>query len=140
MARIGGLIARHGGAALIVDYGSWGTQGDTFQAMRGHAYADPLADPGAADLTAHVDFAALARAAGCATDFTTQGALLAALGIGARADRLAHGLSGDALRQHLDAADRLTNPARMGDLFKVLALFPAGGHAPGFPDAAAHHL
>lgn len=140
MARIGGLIARHGGAGLIADYGAWGSRGDTFQAMRGHARADPLADPGKADLTAHVDFAALAAAAGCATAFTTQGALLTALGIGARADRLARGLSGDALRQHRDAADRLTNPARMGDLFKVLALLPAGHPAPGFPDAAAHHL
>jgi SAM-dependent MidA family methyltransferase len=141
MARIGGLIARHGGAGLIVDYGAWGTQGDTFQALRGHAFADPLADPGRADLTAHVDFAALAAAAaGCATAFTTQGALLSALGIGARSERLARGLTGEALRQHRDAADRLTNPARMGDLFKAMALCPEGHHPPGFPDAAAHHL
>jgi SAM-dependent MidA family methyltransferase len=107
--------------------------------MRGHGHADPLEDPGRSDLTAHVDFAALAAGAGCATAFTTQGMLLKALGIGARTERLARELEGDALLHHRDAADRLTNPARMGDLFKALALLPAGLQAPGFPDAAAHH-
>ncbi len=56
-------IARHGGAALIVDYGAWGGIGDTLQAVKDHQPADPLAEPGQADLTAHVDFAALAAAA-----------------------------------------------------------------------------
>jgi SAM-dependent MidA family methyltransferase len=62
---IGARLAASGGAALIVDYGYLQAPpegGDTFQALRGHAYADPLAAPGEADLTAHVDFAALARA------------------------------------------------------------------------------
>src|SRR5690606_17113729 len=60
---IAGRIAAHGGAAIIVDYGGWNGYGDTFQALRAHAPEDPLAHPGEADLTAHVDFAPLAAAA-----------------------------------------------------------------------------
>ena len=59
---IGQRIETHGGAALIVDYGDWRSLGDTLQALRGHAPVDPLDAPGTADLTAHVDFEALARA------------------------------------------------------------------------------
>lgn len=134
-------IAAQGGAALIVDYGGWRSLGDTFQAMRGHAFADPFAEPGQADLTAHVDFAALAEtalAARCAWAFTTQGRLLAALGIAARAQRLAQGLTGEALRSHVAATRRLTDPAEMGALFKALALFPPDLPPPaGFADADA---
>ena len=55
-------IAQHGGAALIIDYGHAATAfGDTLQAVRQHKFVDPLTDPGAADLTTQVDFAALAR-------------------------------------------------------------------------------
>jgi NADH dehydrogenase [ubiquinone] 1 alpha subcomplex assembly factor 7 len=124
-ATIGRHIAQHGGAALIVDYGGWQSRGDTFQALRQHAYADPLSDPGLADLTAHVDFAALAAAAQPArATFTTQGAFLAALGIDARAAALADRLQGDALISHHKALHRLTAPDQMGQLFKVLALSP----------------
>ena len=52
-----------GGAALFVDYGHWRSRGDTLQALRDHAPEDPLATPGDADLTAHVDFEAIAEAA-----------------------------------------------------------------------------
>jgi NADH dehydrogenase [ubiquinone] 1 alpha subcomplex assembly factor 7 len=134
MAHIGGLIARHGGAGLVVDYGGWGTAGDTFQAMQAHAFVDPLAAPGAADLTAHVDFAALAQASATAHAYTTQGALLTALGIQARSARLAGGLAGAALEAHLAATHRLTHPDEMGQLFKVLALYPHGTTPPpGMP-------
>ena len=61
MGEVGRRIAAHGGAALLVDYGGWHLTGDSFQAVRRHAYADPLEAPGEADLTAHVDFEALAR-------------------------------------------------------------------------------
>ena len=55
-------LARDGGAALLIDYGYWGpAAGDTLQAVRRNAFADPLAEPGEADLTAHVDFAAPRR-------------------------------------------------------------------------------
>lgn len=134
MAEIATRIARCGGLALVVDYGGWTSRGDTFQALRGHAFADPLAAPGEADLTAHVDFEALALAASpAATRYTTQGALLARLGIAPRADRLAAGLSGPALAAHRAAARRLTDPQEMGELFKVLAVFPpAAPPPPGF--------
>ena len=64
MHAIAERLAREGGAALVIDYGYEGPAfGDTLQAVRRHEYADPLAAPGEADLTAHVDFAALATAA-----------------------------------------------------------------------------
>jgi NADH dehydrogenase [ubiquinone] 1 alpha subcomplex assembly factor 7 len=130
MAHVGTRIAEHGGAALIVDYGGWGTAGDTFQAMQGHAFVDPLAAPGMADLTAHVDFAALAAASPTAHGYTTQGTLLATLGIQARSDRLASHLQGKALLSHLAATRRLTHADEMGQLFKVLALYPHGAAPP----------
>jgi NADH dehydrogenase [ubiquinone] 1 alpha subcomplex assembly factor 7 len=134
MAHIGGLIATHGGAALIVDYGGWGTAGDTFQAVQAHAFVDPLAAPGMADLTSHVDFAALAAASPTAHAYTTQGALLASLGIQARSARLATRLTGAARDAHVQATRRLTHPDEMGQLFKALALYPHGATPPpGMP-------
>ncbi|MGR3323530.1 MAG: class I SAM-dependent methyltransferase [Pseudooceanicola sp.] len=122
---IGARIAAHGGAALIFDYGDWHSLGDTFQALRGHAAADPLADPGAADLTVHVDFEALAQATPSAHSLLTpQGVFLERLGITARAERLAAGLSGEALSAHVAAHRRLTHPAEMGPLFKTIAFYP----------------
>ncbi|NGM44920.1 class I SAM-dependent methyltransferase [Rhodobacter sp. SGA-6-6] len=134
MAGLAARIAGHGGLALVVDYGGWRSRGDTFQALRAHAFADPLEAPGEADLTAHVDFEALALAAApAATRYTTQGALLSALGLAARADRLAAGLDGQALTAHRAAERRLTDPEEMGELFKALAVFPpAAPPPPGF--------
>lgn len=130
-AHIGGMIAARGGAALIVDYGGWMSRGDTFQAVRAHGHANPMAAPGEADLTAHVDFAALGAAARPATHvFTTQGTFLARLGIGQRTAALATQLAGDARQSHLAAYHRLTDPAEMGSVFKVLALYPAGTAPP----------
>ena len=61
---LGRRIARDGGAALVIDYGhAESAVGDTLQAVGQHAYADPLSAPGNIDLTAHVDFQALAQAA-----------------------------------------------------------------------------
>ena len=62
--RIAGRIAQAGGAALIIDYGYEENGGATLQALRHQAQADPLEHPGEADLTAHVDFTAVARSAG----------------------------------------------------------------------------
>lgn len=131
-AALGQRIAAHGGAALVIDYGGWRSLGDTFQALRGHAPADPLAEPGAADLTAHVDFEALAQAAapGAHARLTPQGVFLERLGIAARARTLALGLSGAAHDSHIAAYRRLTAPDEMGRLFKVLALHPPGASAP----------
>ncbi len=128
---IGARIAEHGGAALIIDYGDWRSLGDTFQALRGHAFADPLADPGQADLTAHVDFEALALAATCAhSRLTPQGVFLQRLGIAQRAEILGRALSGAAHDNHMAAYHRLTDPIEMGRLFKVLALYPASAAPP----------
>ncbi len=121
-------IATHGGAALVIDYGDWRSLGDTLQALRAHAPTDPLQDPGAADLTTHVDFEALtitAAAANCAfSRITPQGIFLERLGITNRAQSLAASLSGDALETLIAAHRRLTHPQEMGTLFKVMGLFP----------------
>ena len=125
-------IARHGGAALVVDYGGWRSRGDTFQALRQHVPVDPFAEPGLADLTAHVDFQAIALSASPAlcSEVLTQGALLSRLGIAARAEKLAASVQGDALASHLAAFHRLTDPSEMGNLFKTVALYPEGAPLP----------
>jgi NADH dehydrogenase [ubiquinone] 1 alpha subcomplex assembly factor 7 len=126
-------ITTWGGAALIVDYGDWRSAGDTFQAIQSHAFADPLAAPGMADLTAHVDFEALAAQCALPHGFAEQGAFLLRLGSEARAARLAHSLTGAALETHLAAHRRLTHPQEMGSLFKVLGLSsPRAPLLPGF--------
>ena len=124
IAEVSTRIAQ-GGVALIVDYGGWGSLGDTFQALKANAFADPFAEPGQADLTAHVDFAALVAASGLAHRYTTQGDFLHRLGIGARSNRLAQGLQGAALQSHLAATRRLTDDGEMGTLFKALVLYNA---------------
>ena len=129
MQTLSDRITRHGGAALILDYGDWHSKGDTFQALKSHRFTDPLADPGEADLTAHVDFAALA-AHTPRYAYTTQGALLTALGIHTRAAQLAQRLTGDPLTQHLAATRRLTAPEEMGQLFKALAVYPPNAPSP----------
>lgn len=128
-------IAEQGGAALFIDYGYSEQQlGSTLQAVRAHRKVDPFADPGEADLTAHVDFAALAGIAAAAgarwLGTSEQGAWLAALGIGARAGALARAAP-DAAEAIEAAALRLTAPAEMGTLFKVMGLA-----APEWPDGA----
>lgn len=131
-ADIGHRIATNGGVALIIDYGDWRSQGDTFQALRRHEFADPLEMPGHADLTAHVDFEAIATAASPAkyTRLTGQGLFLERLGITARAQALAQQLTGTPLENHIAAHRRLTHPEEMGTLFKVLGIYPDGAPIP----------
>lgn len=141
-AAIAGTIAerigRHGGAALIVDYGygaaafAQSAGADTLQALRDHRPADPLASPGLADLTAHVDFSALAAAAApfaAAYGPLAQGSLLRRLGAEARAAALAAKTpaKADSVAAGLH---RLTHPKEMGSLFKALALTPKGAPPP----------
>lgn len=131
IAASGQRILDHGGAALIIDYGDWRSLGDTLQALRNHQPVNPLHQPGKADLTAHVDFEALARAAPCAhSRLTPQGIFLERLGITQRAQTLAAALGGDALKSHIAAHRRLTHPDEMGTLFKVLGLYPANATPP----------
>ncbi len=132
ISTISDRISRFGGAALIIDYGDWQSLGDTLQALAGHDRTDPFANPGQADLTAHVDFAAIAKHANGIkhSRLTTQGVFLERLGITARAQALTRKLQGPALQNHIQAHRRLTHPAEMGDLFKVIGLYPATGTPP----------
>jgi NADH dehydrogenase [ubiquinone] 1 alpha subcomplex assembly factor 7 len=136
---LGERVAREGGAMLIIDYGYEGPQaGDSFQAVRDHQPVSPLCYPGQADLTAHVDFAALAEAArrgGAATTGPiSQGAFLQALGIVQRAEHLGR-RAGPLQRTALESGlRRLIDPAEMGALFKVLAVVPPSvERVAGFP-------
>jgi SAM-dependent MidA family methyltransferase len=121
-------------AALFIDYGPAGAVfGSTLQAVRGHAYTDPLAEPGAADLTAHVHFASLARkagAAGLAADGPmSQAEFLGRLGIVERTARLM--AANPARAGELEAAtQRLMSPSGMGQLFKAMAVRSPGLPAP----------
>jgi len=131
------VICRSGGAALIVDYG-YDTErfDDTLQALARHRAVGLLDRPGEADLSAHVDFAALASAAKVegASVFgpVNQGTFLADLGITVRAERLSRAGEEAAVTAARDL-DRLTAPDKMGSLFKALAILPGGApRPPGF--------
>ena len=128
-------ITEQGGVAIVIDYGDSPSRGDTLQALKDHAFDPPLAHPGDADLTAHVDFGALTAAAAGASvsPILDQGVLLERLGITQRAQTLAQNLTGPALDQHISAHRRLTHPQEMGTLFKTIALTPPGAPwPPGF--------
>lgn len=132
---VAGRLAAQGGAALFIDYGyAEARLGSTLQAVRAHRKVDVFAEPGEADLTAHVDFATLAavaeRSGARWLGTTEQGHWLAALGIGARAGSLARAAP-QAAEAIEAAAIRLTAPTQMGSLFKVMGLA-----APGWPDGA----
>lgn len=136
METIAERIAKHGGAGLFFDYGyTTPALGDTLQALRKHHYDDALAHPGEADLTAHVDFSALAAAAGnagLAAHIMTQGEFLLAMGLLERAGRLGAN-AGLAARERLSGeVERLAGPDQMGNLFKVLAITPRGTAVPPF--------
>lgn len=120
-------LSEHGGAALLIDYGHGKSGfGDTFQAMRGHAAADPFAEPGMADLTAHVDFQRLAAAASeagaVASPVVAQGEFLLDMGLAERAGRLGAGRDRAVQERLRGEAERLAGGAGMGSLFKALAL------------------
>jgi NADH dehydrogenase [ubiquinone] 1 alpha subcomplex assembly factor 7 len=132
---IGERLAAAGGAALFVDYGYWPSAcGDTLQAVRRHRAHEVLADPGEADLTAHVDFANFAQAAEAsgarAWGPVPQGLFLERLGLGARAARLAANAEADAAERIRSGCHRLAAPEAMGTLFKALALTSPDGPAP----------
>ena len=134
-------LVRDGGALLAIDYGHTDAGfGDTLQAVAGHAFTDPLTRPGEADLTVHVDFAALARAAAAAGASVhgpvTQRDFLLALGIEARAARLKARADAHQTAAIDAAVARLTDssPRGMGALFKVLGVsHPAFTVLPALP-------
>ena len=135
---LGSRLSTHPGAALFLDYGpEHSAPGDSLQAVSDGRPADPLAPPGTADLTAHVDFAAFAaaaRGAGAAIHGPVpQGLFLARLGLFQRTDRLARTQPPARASALIEAARRLAEPNRMGRLFKALALCnPACPTPPGF--------
>jgi NADH dehydrogenase [ubiquinone] 1 alpha subcomplex assembly factor 7 len=139
-ADIARRVVKHSGAALVIDYGHVESAvGETLQAVGHHGFADPLTNAGEVDLTAHVDFAALARTAQAAGARVhgplRQGEFLRRLGIEARAATL-RAKATAAQGAEIDAAlARLTGAGReaMGELFKAIAFAdPKLGALPGF--------
>ena len=128
-------LVANGGVALIIDYGhAKSAPGDTLQAVHRHRFAPVFADPGEQDLTAHVDFEALARSAADAgaavTGLAPQGEWLLRLGIAARAEALIR--ANPDQEETIEAAlERLTGADQMGVLFKIIAI-----HSPDWPTPA----
>ncbi len=128
---IGTRLSSHPGAALIIDYGHLLTApGDTLQATRQHRFVPVTERPGEADLTSHVDFAALAKAfvAGGAVALPglTQRAFLLAMGLEQRIGQLAANADpATAATLHRQMA-RLADEDQMGNLFKVLGVTSPG--------------
>jgi NADH dehydrogenase [ubiquinone] 1 alpha subcomplex assembly factor 7 len=129
MFELGARLMKQGGAALLIDYGHSTTSfGDTLQALRAHRFVDPLAAPGDCDLTAHVDFAAMARSAS-ATGAAVygpidQGDFLKAIGIDLRTKALAERAGAERADELQQARNRLVGKAKgeMGALFKAMAI------------------
>jgi NADH dehydrogenase [ubiquinone] 1 alpha subcomplex assembly factor 7 len=130
-------------AALISDYGhDEAGFGDTLQAVRGHRFAATLADPGSADLSAHVDFADLKRQASALGlkpyGPVPQGEFLLKLGLGERRNRLLQRATPEQAEAIASGASRLVDPKQMGILFKALAL--TGADLPPPPPFGPQHL
>jgi NADH dehydrogenase [ubiquinone] 1 alpha subcomplex assembly factor 7 len=140
VAALARRIADQGGAALLIDYGhATAAPGDTLQAVRDHRRHAVLEDPGAADLTAHVDFAALADAARAHATVhgpVSQATFLRRLGIEARAETLARGKPADTVLAIRAALARLIEPSQMGHLFKVMAIARLAEPSPTLPGFA----
>ena len=126
MRQLSAHIAEQGGAALLIDYGHANKAcGDSFQALKGHRFVDPLQAPGMADITAHVNFPLLAHLAELAdlqvAPVATQGAFLESLGLNMRAQQLMQSSPGRETQIQSERA-RLAAPDEMGTLFKVLGV------------------
>ena len=128
---IAALTALSPAYLLFVDYGHQGPLlGDSLQAVSGHRFADPLASPGEADLSAQVDFAQV-RAAALAVGLDaygpiTQAELLGQLGAAERLARLARGKEAATVAALQTGLARLMQPDGMGGRFKALALASKG--------------
>lgn len=144
MRQVATRIAKCGGAGLFIDYGyvrpegmTMYAGGDTFQAVKKHKYHNELEAPGTADLTAHVDFSSLADVAVAAGGYTppvlTQGEFLTRMGGEVRMQQLCRNANSKEVCENLARGyQRLTDTEDMGELFKVLAVMPAGIPAPVF--------
>lgn len=121
------LLKDHGGHALIIDYGHMSSGlGETLQAVRNHQFWPPLSSPGRADITAHVDFEAVARAVidhgAVAHGPITQGAFLESLGLAIRVEMLCKGKNADQAEAIRAGAARISAPNQMGEIFKVMCI------------------
>ncbi|MGB6118161.1 MAG: SAM-dependent methyltransferase, partial [Mesorhizobium sp.] len=136
MDKIAALVARNGGAGLFIDYGyAKSAIGDTLQVLHRHAFDDVLANPGEADLTSHVDFAALAGVAdghGLSTGLLEQGEFLLRMGLLDRAGRLGNGASEETQERIRQQVERLAAPDQMGVLFKALCVWGNDRPPPAF--------
>jgi len=135
-AEICATLKAQGGHALIIDYGHMERGvGDTLQAVRNHKYWPVLASPGRADITAHVDFEALANIAienGVNVHGpVTQGRFLDRLGLALRVEALCRGQSPEKADEIRAGAARIASPAAMGEIFKAMCL-----SAPNLPAPA----
>ncbi len=140
-AAVARRLADQGGAALFIDYGHAGPAlGDTLQSLKGGQYADPLETLGEADISAHVDFTAIARAVAPHANVygpEAQGMFLEGIGIGHRAESLKAMASIEARAEIAAAHARLVSVGAMGRLFQALAAVAPGWPAPaGFPKPA----
>ena len=131
VGEIAARLVAHSGSALLIDYGhTESATGDTLQAVSKHRFVSVLQDPGNADITAHVDFAALARVAtgaGAAVyGPVTQGDFLCRLGIRRRQLALLARATAERKTEISGAIERLLSPAAMGTLFKAMALQSPG--------------
>ncbi len=124
-------LAKYQGVALIIDYGYVRNalnnyHGDTLQAVKGHNFHEVLRDPGTADISAHVDFSALADTANSkgakAYPPVSQGSLLLRLGGEIRLKTLCQNARGEEKSTILSGFERLTSPEAMGNLFKALCV------------------
>jgi NADH dehydrogenase [ubiquinone] 1 alpha subcomplex assembly factor 7 len=127
-------LSRQGGAVLAIDYGyTQSALGSSLQAVKNHVYADPFADVGQCDLTAHVDFSKLAdvaRAAGLSVAGPVdQGHWLSALGVRERGEKLLHSHP-DRAADIAAGVHRLVHPDAMGSLFKVMSAYAPDWPAP----------
>jgi NADH dehydrogenase [ubiquinone] 1 alpha subcomplex assembly factor 7 len=137
---IAARLARHPGAALLIDYGHAAPRpGATLAAIRRHQGAAVLDDPGISDLSAHVDFATIRATGGAAGAVVhgpvPQGEFLAALGAGPRLAALCANASAEQREILAVGLRRLIDPREMGTLFQAMALVSPGLPAPaGFGD------
>ena len=128
-------LSEHGGHALIIDYGHRERGfGDTLQAVKNHQYWPPLASPGRADITAHVDFEVLAETAiesgAAAHGPVAQGRFLDRLGLPLRVEALCKNQSPEKVAEIKAGAARIAAPGAMGEIFKVICLSSASLPAP----------
>ena len=138
-------LQRFGGGAFFIDYGDRGLKGDTFQAVKNHHYVPVLATPGEADLTSHVDFGVLEgvirhlnqppqspKTLGesfpasplkiLTSTFETQRQFLKRYYGDLRLQGLLRKATPSQKEALISGYERLTSPAQMGTLFKVLSV------------------